>query len=101
MLMRVGMIGGALAGWVAAAVLTVVDVIDQDRAVMAQSLALSVALICSACLALQRHQRPLGTAFEMGYDRGRRDAIREASARTKVTPIRTARSLHELDRVGG
>jgi hypothetical protein len=50
--------------------------------------ALSVALICSACLVLQRHQRPLGAAFQLGYDLGRRDAIREATQRSNVTRLR-------------
>jgi hypothetical protein len=63
--------------------------------------ALSVALICSACLVLQRHQRPLGAAFELGYDLGRRDAIREGTKRSNVTELRPrARDSHDRSIVG-
>lgn len=82
-----------MAGWASALVLAgmgITDRLHDETANQLMLVSLSLALICSACMALWKHQRPLGAAYEMGYEAGRRDAIREASGRRRanVTPIR-------------
>lgn len=105
MLCRVATTGGAIGGWSGALAMVGLSLLDLMEDMTAQTLMLvllSVALICSACLVLQRHQRPLGAAFELGYDMGRRDAIREATARSNVSPIRRAKGgLSEFNRSVG
>ncbi len=94
MLSRVATIAGAVIGWGSAlgfACLGVAGWVDDETVSELMLLGVSVALICSAALVLRRHERPLGAAFEMGYDMGRKDAIREASGRPawgNVSPIR-------------
>ena len=104
MLCRVATTGGAVAGWAGAltlAALSLTHRMDGEDARTLMLIGLSVALICSACLALQRHQRPLGAAFEMGYECGRRDAIREGTKRSNVTELRPrARDSRDRDIVG-
>lgn len=46
-----------------------------------------VALAATARLMLWCHNRPIGQAYELGYDRGRRDQMREANRR-ELSPIR-------------
>jgi hypothetical protein len=106
MLCRVATVVGAVGGWgvaVAVAVLEMFGKVDHDRmGAPMLLLSLSAALICSACLALRRHQRPLGAAYELGYDQGRRDAIRDATKRSNVSPIRRVeRGLSEFSRKAG
>lgn len=84
------------------AALSLTDRMDGEDARTLMLIGLSVALICSACIALQRHQRPLAAAFELGYELGRRDAIREATRRSNVSPIRRVeRGLSEFNRSAG
>jgi hypothetical protein len=52
--------------------------------------ALAVAVCGTGRLMLWCHSRPLAQAFQFGYDKGRRDQMREANARSVVTPIRRA-----------
>lgn len=51
--------------------------------------ALAVAVSATAYLAMHCYQRPLGEAYELGYERGRRDAMRAAN-RSSLAPIRRA-----------
>jgi hypothetical protein len=52
--------------------------------------ALAVAVCGTGRLMLWCHQRPIAEAFDFGYDKGRRDQMRESNARSVVTPIRRA-----------
>lgn len=88
MFVKAGTMAGAVLGWGTAVVVALTGVLSFERENAVMMVALSVATVCSACLALQRHQRPLGSAFELGYEEGRRDAIRELTRRSNVTPIR-------------
>lgn len=91
MLCRVATTVGAVSGWAGAlsmAYLALCNRMDEMDAQTLMLVSLSVALICSACLVLQRHQRPLGAAFELGYECGRRDAIREGTQRSNVRRLR-------------
>ena len=103
MLVRVGTTVGAVSGWTLAVLTWLAPSVPYEDTVPAMLLCLSVALLCSACLVLQRHQRPLGAAFEMGYDQGRKDAIRDATVRAgNVSPMRrTTRTLCDMDAAGG
>lgn len=94
MLRRVATVVGALCGWgsaVATATLGLMGRVPHETAQPLMLLMLGVGAVSSACLALRSHQRPLGAAFELGYEMARRDAIREATKRSNVTPIRGAR----------
>lgn len=84
---RVVTIVGAVLGWIGAVVVGFGGFLPHEQSEPFMLLGLSVALLSSACLVLQRHQRPLGAAFELGYDMGRRDAMRDAN-KSNVTPIR-------------
>lgn len=106
MLGKVATIGGAVGGWTGAltvATLALIGRVQHETAQPLMLLMLSVALLASACLALSSHQRPLGAAFELGYDMGRRDAIREATQRSSnVSPIRRVKGgLSEFNRSVG
>ena len=60
--------------------------------------ALAVAMCGTARLMLWCHNRPLAQAFQFGYDKGRRDQMREANTRP-VSPIRReAHGLIEFNR---
>jgi hypothetical protein len=99
MLCRVATVGGAVGGWgtaLAMVALSLTNHMDDMTAQTIMLVALSVGLLASACLALRSHQRPLGAAFELGYDMGRRDAIREGTRRTNVAPIRRKGGLSEF-----
>ena len=48
-----------------------------------------VALAATARLMLWCHNRPIGQAYELGYDRGHREALRERNRRD-LSPIRRA-----------
>lgn len=90
--------GGAIGGWgvaLAVATLALTGEVPHEVAQPLMLLVLSVALLASACLALRSHQRPLGAAFELGYDMGRRDAIREGTKRGNVSPLRRKGGLSE------
>lgn len=105
MLCRVATVGGAVGGWasaLAAGVLALGGKVPFEAAQTFMLVTLSVAILASACLALRSHQRPLGAAFELGYDMGRRDAIRERTKRTNVAPIRRGKDgLSEFHRTVG
>lgn len=87
---RVANVAGAAFGWLAAGMLALDDGVVQSRHVVPFMLiSLSVALFTSAALVFARQQAPLGVMFEIGYNAGRKDAIREASTRSgSVSPIR-------------
>lgn len=97
MFVKAAKMAGCVLGWTMAVVVAASGVLpfEQQNAVML--LALSVAILSSACMALERHQRPLGSAFELGYDEGRRDAIRELTRRSNVSPLRRPKK-QEFDR---
>jgi len=88
MFVKAAKMAGCVLGWTTALGVALSGALpfEQQNAVML--LALSVALLSSACMALEKHQRPLGAAFELGYDEGRRDAIRELTKRSNVSQIR-------------
>jgi len=88
---------GAVLGWGTAIGVAVSGAFPFEKQNAIMLLSLSVALLSSACMALQRHQRPLGSAFELGYDEGRRDAIRELTRRSNVSPLRRPK-VSEFDR---
>lgn len=99
MLVKAGTITGAVLGWATALAVALTGALSFERENAVMMVALAVGMVCSACLALQRHQRPLGAAFELGYDEGRRDAIRELTRRSNVSPIRRVKGgLSEYSR---
>lgn len=53
------------------------------------TLALALAIVASAYVMINCYQRPLGDAYEIGYEMGRRDAILTANRRA-LSPIRRA-----------
>ena len=61
---------------------------------------LSVAISATSYVALTCHQRPIAQAYELGYEMGRRDAIRDANRRD-LSPIRrTPQGLGQSSRTG-
>lgn len=99
MFVKAGMMAGCVLGWATAVGVAVSGALPFERQNAVMLLSLAVALICTACLAMGRHQRPLGSAFELGYDEGRRDAIRELTRRSNVAPIRRVKGgLSEFNR---
>lgn len=88
--------GGAVAGWIVATALAFfpLDLGEESRMALTM-ISLSVALFCCGHVALRRHQRPVAAAYQMGYEMGRRDALRGANLAT-VTPLR-----RELERRTG
>ena len=54
---------------------------------------LSVAISSTFYVSLRCHQRPIAQAYELGFEMGRRDAIRDANRRS-LSPIR--REPHSL-----
>jgi hypothetical protein len=80
---------GSAVGWTGAIASVVVDTpLPDERQLMLTMILLAVGAFSSAVIMNRRKQAPLGAAFELGYNEGRRDAIRDASLRTRVTPIR-------------
>jgi len=59
--------------------------------------AAAVAICCTAWLMMQGHQRPIGKAYELGYQAGRRDQMVEANSRP-VSQLRPAGGRTELAR---
>lgn len=57
------------------------DVIDPAELLTGQQTGflLAVAVCSSAFLMMRCYQRPLGVAYDMGYEAGRRDALLEAN----------------------
>jgi hypothetical protein len=51
------------------------------------ALAMALAVVSTAYVMMHCYQRPLGDAYEIGYEMGRRDAILRANERA-VSPIR-------------
>jgi hypothetical protein len=51
------------------------------------ALAVAIAVVSTAYVMMHCYQRPLGDAYEIGYEMGRRDAILEANRRD-VSPMR-------------
>jgi hypothetical protein len=78
-------------GW-ALALLDVVGVVDLS--IKQSQFALGVAMTLTAGVVLCVRRRPIGAAYDMGYAAGRRDAIRESSARPGRT-IRLERKVVE------
>lgn len=102
MFVKAAMTAGCVLGWTTAVGVALWGALPFERQNAVMLLALSVALLTSSCLALRRHQRPLGSAFELGYDEGRRDAIRELTRRSNVSPLRRPKdSLFDRENVGG
>jgi hypothetical protein len=80
---------GSAVGWTGALALIAVDTpLPDERQLMLTMLMLAMGAFSSAVIMNRRKQAPLGAAFELGYNEGRRDAIRDATARTSVAPIR-------------
>jgi hypothetical protein len=80
---------GSVVGWTGSVVLIAVDTpLPDERQLMLTMLLLALGAFSSAVILNRRRSEPLGFAFELGYNAGRRDAIREATARTSVSPIR-------------
>lgn len=52
-----------------------------------ERLLLAVAVCSTLCLMIRCYQRPLGAAYDMGYEAGRRDVILEANRR-ELSPIK-------------
>jgi len=85
MLARITAVAGTVLGWgSAAALIFVVDTEANPRAVLAQAFALGVGIVSVVWMLLACRNRPLGAAFELGYDMGRREAIRDANRSSKV-----------------
>lgn len=88
-LCRAALTTGATVGWAGAlGGVLLPATLPHERMALAMMLLLSVALICSACLVTRRYQRPLGDAYELGYSRGRRDAILEANRSGSASNLR-------------
>lgn len=89
---RVGLTVGSAVGWIGGAAVGVLGL--GLHTLPAMMFLLSLAIFCSGALAMRCYQRPLEDAYDLGYSRGRRDAIREATRATyamDVTPIRGSR----------
>lgn len=88
------MTAGSVTGWGGAITIAVLDLLD-DHQVPVMMVLLSLALFSSCALAMRCYQRPLAESFELGYECGRRDAIREATKASyamDVTPIKRVRN---------
>ena len=87
MLCKVMVWAGAAVGW-GTAIADVILASWGQRGELICMTALSVGIVCTAKLLLMQHQRPMAMAYDIGYEMGRRDAIRDATRRTNVSPIR-------------
>ena len=88
MLRRGFSVAGSVVGWVGAVANAATDILPPASSSEATMVLLSVAITCTASCMLQRFHRPLGAAYDLGYETGRRDAIRDATQRSSVSPIR-------------
>jgi hypothetical protein len=79
-------IAGTVIGWGSAAGLIFIDSIAQAH-VLAQAFMLSVGIVSVFWLFLTCRRRPMSAAFELGYEMGRRDALRERNRPRRVTPL--------------
>lgn len=80
---------GSVIGWTGSLTLVVLDTpLPDERQLLLTMVLLSIGLFSSASLVFRRRSAPLGAAFELGYNAGRRDAIREATRHASVSPIR-------------
>ena len=82
MLARITAIAGTIIGWGAAATLIFLE--QHPRLILAQAFFLAVGIVSSVWMLMACRNRPLGAAFELGYEMGRRDSIREANRSSKV-----------------
>ena len=92
MLARITAVAGTIIGWGAAAALIFVE--QHPRFILAQAFFLSVGIVSTVWMLLACRNRPLGAAFELGYEAGRRDALRDANRSTRVVvqmPLRGER----------
>ena len=93
-LCRAGITVGSTIGWAGAITVGVADLLD-DRQLPAMMVLLSLAIFCSGALVTRCQQRPVAQAYELGYNAGRRDAIRDATKASyamDVTPIKRVRN---------
>lgn len=100
MLCKVSMWSGATIGW-GTAVYDVALMPWGARSEVICMTALSLAIVCTAKLLLSHHQRPMAVAYQLGYDIGRRDAIKDATRRTNVTPLRQFPGVLPAKRTAG
>jgi hypothetical protein len=93
-------IAGTVIGWGSAAGLIFIDTITQAH-VLAQALMLGVGIVSTAWLMLCCRNRPMSAAFELGYEMGRRDALRERNEPRRVAPIRDYLEQREREAFNG
>lgn len=94
---------GACIGWGVSIWIAVFNPISHERSIPIMLLSLTTAMICCGYLALTRHQRPLGAAYQLGYETGRRDAIRDATRRRNAEVFRLPvdrMGREQLERIG-
>jgi putative exporter of polyketide antibiotics len=89
MLRKIATAAGAVVGVGTALWIAIFLPFAHDREMPVMLLCLSLAIVCGIKLMLNSYRRPLGQAFDLGYETGRKDAIREANRRG-VSPVRKA-----------
>lgn len=89
MLCKVLRTGGAIFGWVGAiANEVVVEGHFGICSLEVTMICLSLAIVATLAIVVNCYTRPLGQAFDLGYEAGRRDAIKEATKRTGVRQLK-------------
>ena len=89
---KITAVAGTVIGWGTAGALILLE--QHPQYVLLQAFALSVGIVSVAWLMLACRNRPLGAAFELGYDQGRRDAMRDTNRAGRVVvqmPVRDER----------
>ena len=86
MLCKVLMWAGASVGWGGAVLNIAFTPFSLERGLLVSMTLLSLAIVCTAKLIVSHHQRPMAAAFNLGYEQGRRDSIREATRRAAQVP---------------
>ena len=87
---RVVVIGLAGSAW-AVTTLDVIGLLPAGYTDGMDRVVVGVAVCATGKLMLLGHQRPIGAAYDLGYQNGRRDQMRKANTRQQsVSPIRRA-----------
>ena len=79
---RITAVAGSIIGWGTAGALIFAE--QHPRFILAQAFCLSVGIVSAVWMLLACRNRPLGAAFELGYDMGRRDALLDANKTSRV-----------------
>jgi hypothetical protein len=93
MLRKIATAAGAVVGVGTALWIAIFLPFEHERETPALVFSLFVATVCGVKLMLYSHLRPLGTAYDLGYESARRDAIREANRRGGATGRREEMGL--------